>query len=128
MRDDILAQVQAAHPRVKVIAIGDIEFAIRAPKRFEYKQFRSKAMNADQRADAMEDLLRLLVVACGEVAGPGARAAFDAVLEDYPGLCESKDVTRAVEQFVGMQADDSGKGSATTSSTSAAAPGRSSTA
>lgn len=127
MRDETLATVQATYPRVKVIAIGDIEFAIRAPKRVEYKQFRSKAMNADQRADAMEDLLRLLVVCCRDVVGTAARVQFDALLEEYPGLCESKDVTRAVEQFVGMQADDSGKASATTSSTSAAEPARSPT-
>ena len=115
-----LAALQAEHRRVKVIRIGEIEFAIRAPKRHEYKAFRAKAFG-DQKADAMEDLLRLLVVS-------PKRAEFDVLLDDYPGLAESKDVGRAVEAFVGMVADDTGKGSAPSSSTSGTDPQRSPTA
>jgi|SRR6266850_3521277 len=118
--EEQLAALQRDYRRVKVIRIGELEFAIRAPKSHEYKTFRRKAFG-DQRADAMEDMLRLLVVS-------PSRAEFDLVLDEYPGLAESKDVGRAIESFVGMVADESGKGSPPSSSTSAAGPPRSPTA
>ena len=128
MNEDALAEIQTKYPRVKVITIGEAEFVIRAPKRHEYKAFRAKGMNPDTRADATEDLARLLVVHCRGVTGAEARLKFDELLDEWPGLCESKDVSIAIEQFVGMKADDQGKGSASTSPSSAAGPARSPTA
>lgn len=113
--DEKLAELQATHRRVKRIAIGEIEIAIRAPKRHEYKAFRARAMDPDKRADAMEDLLRQIVV-------HPSRAELDAILDDYPGLAESKEMSRAVEQFVGMVADDAGKTSGSSPSGNAGGP------
>lgn len=118
--EEKLTALRAEHRRVKVIAVGDIEFVIRAPKRHEYKAFRNKAMG-EQKADALEDLLRTIVVF-------PSRQELDAILDDYPGLAESKDFQKSVEQFVGMVADDSGKGSAPSSSGSGFGPNPSPTA
>jgi hypothetical protein len=112
--EEKLAELRGAHRRIKLITIGDVSFVIRAPKRHEYKQFRSKSFG-DGKAEAMEDLLRLLVV-------EPTRVAFDEVLEEYPGLAESKDVQNAVSAFVGMVADTEGKASVSTSNTSKGAP------
>lgn len=118
--EEQLATLQREHRRVKVISIGDIEFAIRAPKRHEYKAFRAKAMG-EQKDSALEDLLRIIVVY-------PSRVDFDVLLDDYPGVAESKAVGKAVEAFVGMVADETGKASAPSSSTSAGDPPRSPTA
>lgn len=104
--EEQIKALEAQHRRVKHVRINDIDLVLRAPKRHEYKRFRSQA-HGEQRADAQEDLMRLIVV------HPSPREAFDTLLEDYPGLCEHDDVTKAIKALTGVGGDPEGKGSGT---------------
>ena len=104
--------LQSRHRRVCLIQGGGQEVVIRAPTRAEYKVARAAVHDPRQIADAQEDLVRKLVVYCNGVSGDWATvvAAFDAMLETYPGFCESKVVGSKVNEFTGIEMANSGKG------------------
>lgn len=57
------------------------QFVIRAPKRSEYKQFRSQVHNEARKAEATEILVRQLII-------HPTPEEFDTMMEDWPALCD----------------------------------------
>ena len=57
------------------------QFVIRAPKRSEYKRFRSEVHNESRKSEATETLVRQLVIF-------PTPEEFDALMEDWPALCD----------------------------------------
>ncbi len=88
------------HLRGKVPAGGTDspwECVFRKPSRAEYKMFRSRSHNPSQVADAQEALARACVV-------HPSKEAFDALLEDYPGIPEA--AGNMFKNLVGMAAEE----------------------
>ena len=113
MEDSTLADLKAKHGRVVVITLrSDIEFAIRAPNKGEYRAFRAKVHNPMQAPDATEDLLRAIVVWCNGEGGDdaiAARKALNALLDQYPGISENKAVSETIADMTGMSVGEQGK-------------------
>jgi hypothetical protein len=113
VEDSTLDALKAKHGRVVVITLrSDIEFAIRAPNKGEYRAFRAKIHNPVQAPDATEDLLRALVVWCnGEGADDpaAARKALNTVMDQYPGISENKIVNEHIGAMSGMTLTEQGK-------------------
>ena len=95
-------EFEATHKRVAHLRgkDGDWEVVIRKPTRAEYKQFRSRTHNPAQVADAQEILARQCVVY-------PSRDAFDAMLEDWPGIPEAAGA--AFGRLMGLAAEEDGK-------------------
>jgi hypothetical protein len=113
VEDSTLSELKAKYGRVAVVAFReDIEIAIRAPSRAEYKVCRASMHNPASAPDAQEDLVRRIVVWCnGEGATDAdARKAFDALLNMYPGLCENRAASGEISNFTGIAFRDQGKG------------------
>jgi hypothetical protein len=79
------------------------ECVFRKPKRAEFKQFRARAHNPAQRADAQEQLARQCVV-------HPSKEAFDALLEDYPAICDSEAATELFQRLMSDAVEESGEG------------------
>lgn len=73
----------------------------RAPKRVEWKMFKSHGLDAHKKVDCMETL-------CLQTVVYPERAAFDALLDDYPGIPEA--CVDAIRALVGAASDDVGNG------------------
>jgi hypothetical protein len=112
LTEETVAALQAKYKRVCAIRRDDVEFVIRAPTRGEYKAFRSALHTPATQADAQEDLVRDLVVWCADKTDGDARLAFDALLDEYPALCENKAVSGEVSKFTGLEFAAQGKASA----------------
>jgi hypothetical protein len=97
--DELEAQNQGRIAHV-VGAGGYWQAVFRAPKRSEYKLFRSQANNPVQKPDAQETLARKCVV----FASP---KDLDALLEDFPGIAEA--IGDKLAELAGMATDESGK-------------------
>lgn len=104
--------LQVKYRRVCQVTANGIDLVIRAPSRAEYRAFRSAMHNPASVADAQEDLVRDLVVWCNGAGDGEARAAFDALLDEYPALCENKAVSGEVQRFTGLEFASMGKASA----------------
>lgn len=76
--------LEATHKRVAHLkGTGDAwEVVLRKPTRAEYKRFRAMSHNPAQVAEAQEILARSTVVY-------PSKEAFDALLEDWPGIPEA---------------------------------------
>jgi hypothetical protein len=112
LTDETVAALTAKYRRVCAIRRADVEFVIRAPSRGEYKAFRAALHTAATQADAQEDLVRDLVVWCSDRTDVDARVAFDALLDEYPALCENPAVSGEVSKFTGLAFAAQGKASA----------------
>lgn len=73
---------QFGEDALQVVETKRGEVLVRAPKRGEWKRFKSAAINEKQRADATENLVRSCVVYPPE-------AEFSALLERFPALADS---------------------------------------
>src|SRR4051812_19368289 len=95
-----LADLEAKHVRTAhLIGKGGAwEVVFRKPTRAEYKAFRARAHNPAQAADAQEILARACVV-------HPSKEAFDALLEDYPGIPEA--ASKEFTNLVGLSVEDS---------------------
>jgi hypothetical protein len=82
---------------------GAWEVVFRKPTRAEFKQFRSRAHNPAQKAEAQEILARQCVVF-------PSREAFDALLEDYPAICDSEASTDLFQRLMSDAVEESGEG------------------
>lgn len=102
LSDDVLAELREKHKRVCHIRCGSVDLVLRAPTRAEYRTCRAKSHSPSTAADAQEDLVRAIVVY-------PARTDFDALLDEYPGLCEHADVSKQIGIFTGLVSDDSRK-------------------
>lgn len=100
--DDQEKELRAKYPRVRIIRLPEVEFAIRAPTRAEYRRCRAEMHNPASAPDAQEDLVRQIVVS-------PTREEFDRVLDDLPALCENKEVSATIREFTGMELRASGK-------------------
>lgn len=112
MEEATVTELRAKYGRVAVVSFSpELEIAIRAPTRGEYKVCRSMMHNPAQQADAQEDLIRKIVVWCsGECSSqPAALKAFDALLQTYPGLCENRAASAEISEFTGIAFRDQGK-------------------
>lgn len=91
-----------AHVKGRPNAKGEPEWEVvyRKPKRAEYKMFRRNASNEQAKSEAQEILARQLVVY-------PELSAFDALLEDYPGIPEAS--SKAFVCLNGMESDESVK-------------------
>lgn len=76
------------------------EVVLRKPTRAEYKRFRSQSHNPQMVADAQEVLARCCCVF-------PSKEAFDALLEDYPGIPEA--ATPVIKDLLGLSVDESEK-------------------
>ena len=103
-----LAALEATHKRIAHV-IGPLgkdgktaqwECVFRKPTRAEYKRFRSMVNTPGQGGDAGESLARSCVV-------HPAPEAFDALLEDYPAICEAS--AQDIGKLAGLFADESVK-------------------
>jgi hypothetical protein len=107
--DEVLTELRAKFRRVCVIPFGKegIDIAIRAPSRAEYKSWRAQK----ERPDAQEDSMRLLVVYVNGTVGdwPTVVAAFDKLLEEWPGLTDNMAMAKAFSDFTGLSFAESGK-------------------
>lgn len=85
--------LEATHKRIAVVRSkhGDWEVVFRRPNRSEYKRFRAAAAN---NPDAQEMLCRAIIVY-------PSKEAFDALLEDWPGIPEAS--AQAIMDLAGMQ-------------------------
>jgi hypothetical protein len=111
--ETVLTELKAKYGRVAAVAFReDIEIVIRAPSRAEYKVCRAAMHNPASAPDAQEDLVRRIIVWCnGQGASDAdARKAFDALLNDYPGLCENRAASAEISNFTGIAFRDQGKG------------------
>jgi len=100
-------QIAALELEHKVIAhiIGKNnrwEIVFRKPKRSEYKMYRASAHNPAKVADAQEILLRQVIVF-------PAKAAFDDLLDEYPGICDNSAVSGALLEMIGASAEEEKK-------------------
>jgi hypothetical protein len=113
MDQPVLDALVAKYSRVAAVQYrDDIEIAVRAPSRAEYKVFRAALHTPGGAADAQEDLIRKIVV---WVNGEGlenvaqARQAFDRLLEQYPALCENRAASKEISDFTGLEFRSQGK-------------------
>ncbi len=97
-----LKELETNHKRVKRVVgkNGAWECVFRKPDRAEYKRFKSMANNPALLPDAQEALARATVVY-------PSREAFDALLEDYPGIPEA--AADALLELAGVSVDESAK-------------------
>lgn len=88
-----------AHLRGKEDNKGNVpwEVVIRKPTRAEYKQYRSQSHNPAQVPDAQEILARKTCVY-------PEREAFDALLEDWPGIPEA--AGNAFKELLGLSVQE----------------------
>lgn len=82
--------------------VPEWEVVFRKPTRAEHKRFRGMIHDEGQKADATEALARTLVVY-------PTREAFDALLEDYPGIADGKEMGQAIMSLSGMAAETDAK-------------------
>jgi hypothetical protein len=97
-----LSKLETEHKRIAHVIGKNAawEVVIRKPTRPEFKRFKSMAMNPAQQADALEHMIRTIVVY-------PSRAAFDALLEDYPAIPAAFDAQLA--ELTGAAVDESVK-------------------
>lgn len=96
LTDEQMAALEAQHGRIgrlKSKREGGWEVVFRKPRRAEFKQFRARAHNPAQKAEAQEILARQCVVY-------PSREAFDALLEDYPAICDSEAASTLFERLM----------------------------
>ena len=110
-----LDELRTKYKRICHITVDDVEFVLRAPTRAEYRQCRAAMHDPMKAPEAQEDLCVMTVVYPD-------RAAFDAILESYPGLCENKRVSDEISYFTGMKARDDRKSSGTSAKPSGGDP------
>lgn len=98
LTDEKIQELETTHKRIAHLrgADGSWEIVLRKPTRAEYKHFRSMAHGA-QTADAQEVLIRKLCVYPD-------RDAFDALLEEWPGIPEAAGET--IKRLTGMSASE----------------------
>ena len=80
---------------------GAWEVVLRKPTRAEVKKFRADAHNPATAPNAQETLCRAIVVY------PPKGPAFEALLDDYPGIPEA--FTGQIQDLIGMSVEESGK-------------------
>lgn len=92
-------ELEVTHKRVAHLVGkgGTWEIVIRKPTRSEYKQFRANNHNEARVADAQEVLARQCVVY-------PSKEAFDALLEDWPGIPEA--AGKAFRELMGMAVEE----------------------
>ena len=93
---DEIKALEVTHKRVAVVRSkhDDWEVVYRRPTRQEYKRFRAMAQS---NPDAQEQLCRSIVVF-------PSKEAFDALLEDWPGIPEAS--AKAIMDLTGMQSKE----------------------
>jgi len=97
-----------AHCKGKVVEdrngkkYNEWEVVLKKAPRKVYKVFRSMANNPTQAADAQEFAMRNMIVY------PSVEN-LDALLEQYPGIPESKSVVAAIKTMFGIESDETGK-------------------
>ena len=79
-----------------------VEVVFRKPTRDECKMFRRNLHDAKVSSEAQELLCRAIVVY-------PTRKEFDAILEDYPLLCDAPKVSEAIMRLTGMAATEGAK-------------------
>lgn len=107
MTIELITQEKLEELEAKYVRIAHIigknqswEVVFRKPTRQEYKMFRSNAGNDAKKADATEILCRSLVIY-------PTREQFDALLEDFPAICEAS--SPVLMDLCGLSVDQSGK-------------------
>ena len=102
LTEDQVKELETKYGRVAHVvgAGGKWEVVFRKPARAEYKRFRSMSHNPSTVADAQETLCRACVV-------HPSKEAFDALLEDWPGICEA--AGKALSELAGIAVDESVK-------------------
>ena len=98
-----IEELRAAHGRIEVVNAknGAWQVVYRKPTRAEYRRFRAMSHRPEAIADAQEMLARACCV------HPAPATAFDALLEDFPGIPEGSG--KALGDLAGMSADETGK-------------------
>ena len=99
LTDEQVAEYETEHKRVARLRgqNGAWEVVLRKPTRAEYKQFRSRSHDPSKAPDAQELLVRQCCVY-------PSREAFDALLEDWPGIPEA--CGEAIKSLTGLSATD----------------------
>lgn len=82
MDERIIDEVKQKHGEVFLVAHAGREFLFRRATRGEWKRFRTAIFDERKRADALEQLVRSVIV------HPSAED-FDAMLEKFPALGET---------------------------------------
>ncbi len=102
--DEQMAELEAKHGRIGRLRgrDGGWECVFRKPTRAEFKAFRARAHNPPQRAEAQEILARSCVVF-------PSREGFDALLEDYPAICDSSAASELFERLMHGAVEESGE-------------------
>ena len=102
LTEEEIQKLETDHKRIAHIIGKDRawQIVIRKPNRGEYKRLRSMLHNPAMVSDAQETIIRQLVV-------HPAREAFDALLEDYPGIPEA--CGEPLRELCGMAVEESVK-------------------
>lgn len=102
LSDEDLSKLAAEHGRIERVCGkgGAWEVVYRAPKRGEYKRFRSLAHDPARKADAQE----MLCLAC--VVFPSG-PAYEALLDKFPAIPEAS--SDALGRLVGGETEEAGK-------------------
>lgn len=100
-----IAELEATHGECARLRDKQDRFVVlfRRPTRVEHRMFRSAAHNPAKIADAQEELS----LAC--VVFP-SKADYAALLERFPGIPDSPAFATAMQELVGMGAQEVGKG------------------
>lgn len=108
--EEFLDQARVKYGRVKHVVYNGVDIVMRKPKRVECQEHAARSDDPQQKFTADEQLCQTLMVACGEATDvAGARAAFTALLEDYPYAVKSKEIGTALLKLIGILQDDEGK-------------------
>jgi hypothetical protein len=100
----LLTELEAKHKRIGVVTHPDGKswvVVLRKPTRAEYKMFRSNSNSPQKASDAQEIHCRSTVVY------PPSKEAFDALLEEWPGIPEA--CGKTIIELAGMSGLEQGK-------------------
>jgi hypothetical protein len=113
-----------AHGRVKHVTYNGRDLVFRKPSRAEVVQYSMSLENEQSKPFADELLTAMLCVQCGPSAQKieEARAAWDALSDEYPWAYRCKDVATAIGKLMGVVQETEAKSSGSSPKASGNSP------
>ncbi len=108
LSDETIEKLTATHGRIKYVVYNGVDLVFRKPKRTECQAFMMKREEGGaSKIAADEQLAQQLIVRVGDIAELlPVRAAFLALLEEWPLLVSEKSVGNALGQLAGIIQSD----------------------
>jgi hypothetical protein len=123
LSEERLMALEAEHKKIKHVVYNGVDLVFRKPKRSECREHAAKLEDPAQKPDADDQLAQQIIVQCGIAEGPmNARAAFLALLDEYPYLTKSAAVGNALGKLTGVLQDEDAKSYGSKSTGNAAPP------